>query len=291
MQARGVALSVAAFPALEPLFIATGRRAARRSHLLGGLYWHAHTHLVEKLRRSGRRYRRVDVGGVPLDVDITDRTGRLHYFHDEPYEPAVTRVIADALRAGDVFVDIGANIGFFSVFAARLVGKNGRVFAFEPHPGAAEELRTLAARNGVAETVALVPLALSNRDGDAALHLDQEFTSYSTLDPSGSPMHASASFNRSIVIRTTTFDRWLADHPDVARRIRCIKIDVEGAEAMVLAGMTHALQQLDAPIVCETSIGSAADAALIAAGFTRRQIEPVPYGNHLYVRESASPSR
>jgi FkbM family methyltransferase len=286
LQARTLALAVAMAPALEPAFVAAGQIAAKRSRLLGGLYWHAHEHLIGRLRRSGRRYRRVVVGGVPLDVDVTDRTGRLQYFHDEPYEPAVTRAIADALDPGDVFLDIGANIGFFSVFAGHLVGPAGGVVAFEPHPGAREELQELARRNNVSGIIDVVPLALADRDGDAVLHLNDEFTSYSTLDPSASPMRASAAFRRSVDVRTTTLDRWLASRPALHGRIRCIKIDVEGAEDAVVAGMTQLLRDTHSRIVCETSIGSAADKALVAAGFTRHQIEPGPgpYGNHLYSR-------
>ncbi len=288
LQARALAVIVASVPALEPAFIAVGREAARRSHLLGGLYWHAHEHLTRRLRQSGRRYRRVTAGGVSLEVDVTDRTGRLHHFHDEPYERAVTSVIAYALRPGDVFVDIGANIGFFSVVAARRVGATGRVYAFEPHPGAREELRMLAERNGVATIVEIVPLALSDREGDATLHVHDEFTSYSTLDPSASPMRASATFPRSVAVGTTSFDRWIADRAGVLERIRCVKMDVEGTEAAVLRGMDRTLATVRAAIVCETSIGSEADRALIARGFVRQAIEPGPYGNHLYVRDSAS---
>jgi FkbM family methyltransferase len=282
LQARTIAGGVAAAPALEPLFVAAGRRAALHSHLLGGLYWHAHTHLIEKLRQSGRRFRRVTVRGIPLDVDVTDRTGRLHFFHDEPYEPEVAGAIADALTPGDVFVDIGANIGYFSVLAACIVGPTGKVIAFEPHPGAPEELRILAERNHVLHRIDIVALALSNAEGEASLHLDDTFTSYSTLDPSASPMRASAAFSRSVTVRTTTFDSWVEAQPGLLPRIGCIKIDVEGAEAAVLTGMSRTLGRLRARIVCETSVGSAADEALLAAGFVRRSIEPGTYGNHVY---------
>jgi FkbM family methyltransferase len=291
VQARTLAALVTAIPALESPFIAAGRVAARRSPLLGGLYWHAHEHLTSRLRRSGRRHRRISVRGIALDLDVTDRTGRLHYFHDEPYEPAVLEAIHRALSPGDVFIDIGANIGFFSVFAARIVGRSGRVFAFEPHPAARDALVDLAARNGVTDVIEIVPLALSDREGDATLHLNREFTSYSTLDPLASPMRASAAFTESLAIRMTTMDRWMTDHPGIVPRIRCIKIDVEGTESAVLSGMTHLIERLHAPILCETSIDSEADRALIAHGFVRYQIEPGAYGNHLYRRDGASVER
>jgi FkbM family methyltransferase len=283
--ARTLAWTVETMPSAEGAFVALGRAAAQRSRRLGGLYWHAHEHLVGRLRRSNDRYRRVRVLGIPIDVDVTDRTGRLHHFHDEPYEPEVTRAIAESLQRGDVFIDIGANIGYFAILAAHLVGADGFVIAFEPHPGAREELRMLARRNGVLQRMDIIPVALADRAGQSVLHLERTLTSYSTLDPSSSPMRASAAFTESIAVETATLDAWLAARPELEPRIRCIKIDVEGAEALVIAGMADMLRRTRARIVCETSIGSAADTALMSAGFSRRSIESGPYGNHLYVRD------
>ncbi|MEO6238809.1 MAG: hypothetical protein ABIQ52_17575, partial [Vicinamibacterales bacterium] len=136
---RGVAASVAGSglaraPSFEPLFIFTGHCLRRRSRALGTFYWFAQDDLLKRLRGSGRQFRPLRVAGTEILVDITDATGRMHYFYDEPYEPELAAAVRDALRPGDVFLDIGANVGFFSILAARLVGDSGRVVAFEPHP-------------------------------------------------------------------------------------------------------------------------------------------------------------
>src|SRR5262245_44076596 len=159
--AEAIAACVAAFPLLEPLTIRLGRSAAGRSHLLAGLYWFVQESLLPRLRRQGNAFRSVEVLGRELHLDIADRTGRMPYFYDTPYEPDVTGAIVAALKPGDVFVDIGANIGYFTVLAAQVVGAGGRVVAFEPHEGARDVLEDVVRRNDASARVEIVPLALS----------------------------------------------------------------------------------------------------------------------------------
>ena len=83
-----------------------------------------------------------------------------------------------------------------------------------------------------------------------------------------------------------TLDGWLAERPALASRVRCIKIDVGGGEARVLAGMTETLRPLGLTLICDTTIGRDADDLLGRAGFQRHRIErgTQPFGHFLYVR-------
>jgi hypothetical protein len=83
-----------------------------------------------------------------------------------------------------------------------------------------------------------------------------------------------------------TLDGWLAERPALASRVRCIKIDVGGGEARVLAGMTETLRPLGLTVICDTTIQSDADDLLHRAGFQRHRIErgTQPFGHFLYVR-------
>lgn len=283
--AGAIAATVERMPSLEPSFVRAGRSMARRSRAGGGLYWFAQESLIKRLQRNGNRYREVQIKNLPILVDVTDATGRYPYFYSSPYEKAVTDAIVTALKPGDVFVDVGANIGYFSTLGARLVGAAGRVIAFEPHEGARAALGAMLQRNQVADVVEIVPVALAEREADFMLYTNDEFTSYSTLEPDLSPMRSVASFHPAAVVHAATLDGWLAARPDIAGRVRCIKIDVEGAEARVIAGMPQTLRALDLTIICETTIGSDADVALERAGFQRHRIErgTLPYGNFLYV--------
>src|SRR5262245_48280046 len=121
------------FPALEPLLVRAGCKGGKRWPLVAGLYWYVQESLMAQLRRGGDRFRPLYVRGHRVQLDITDPTGRYPFFYGMPYEPGVTDAIVTALRPGDVFVDVGANIGYFTVLAAAVVGDRGRVIAFEPH--------------------------------------------------------------------------------------------------------------------------------------------------------------
>lgn len=86
--------------------------------------------------------------GFRLQLDTRDMLDYFIYYW-RCYEPNETWAIRKILRPGDIFIDIGANIGYFSVLAARLVGPTGRVFAFEPVPPTVERLRHNIKINGV----------------------------------------------------------------------------------------------------------------------------------------------
>lgn len=281
-----IASIIATFPPLEPLAVRVGRAASKRSRLLSGLYWLVQESLLARLRKGGERFRVVEVFGRRLQLDVTDATGRFPYFYKTPYEAAVTDAIITALKPGDVFVDVGANIGYFTVLAAQIVGTRGRVVAFEPHEGARQALEMLVLRNGAAAMVEIVPFGLAEADGSATLFVQDAVTAHSTIEPSLAPMRHVAALHPGTIIALTTLDGWMAAHRGLLPRVRCIKIDVEGAEARVLSGMTQMLRSRNLTLVCETSAGSDADRLLAAAGFQRRRIEPgsSSYGNFLYVR-------
>jgi FkbM family methyltransferase len=286
MLAEVIAAVVERYSSLEPMFIRVGRSLARRSRFGGGLYLFAQEALIKRLRHSGHLYREVPVGPLTILVDVTDPTGRSPFFYSILYEKAVTDAVITALKPGDVFVDIGANAGYFSTVAARLVGAAGHVVAFEPHERARDELRAMTARNEVDRIVEIVPMAVAERETDVTLYTSDAGTAYSTLEPERSPMRQAMAFRPATVVRATSLDEWLARRPGLASRVRCIKIDVEGAESRVLRGMTRTLVPSGVTILCETTIGSDADLLLERAGFRRHRIErgTQQYGNFLYVR-------
>ena len=284
--AETAAAAVERWPELEPRFIAAGRGMARRSRAGGGLYWFAQDALMKRLRWNGNRYREVKIKGLPLVVDITDGTGRHPYFYAMPYEKAVTDAMLTALKPGDVFIDVGAHLGYFSTLAARVVGPSGRVIAFEPHADTRVALSGMLERNQVAPIVEIVPLALAERDDEVVLHTNDEYPVHSTIEPERSRMRTAMAFRPGPRVSAVTLDGWLAERPALASRVRCIKIDVGGGEARVLAGMRETLRSPGLTIICETTIRSEADEFLESAGYQRHRIErgTQPHGHFLYVR-------
>ncbi|MDQ3144582.1 MAG: FkbM family methyltransferase, partial [Pseudomonadota bacterium] len=135
-------------------------------------------------------------------------------------EPAVFAVIRDSLRPGDTFVDAGANIGIFSVLAARQVGASGRVVAVEMMPDTAAILTEHLAMNEV-ECATVVRKALSDKAGQTVTANVVE-GHFGLASIAWSPRPSA----KQVKVQTTTLDEVLAD----VDRIELIKMDLEGAE-------------------------------------------------------------
>lgn len=143
-----------------------------------------------------------------------------------------------ALIAGnrlDVFLDIGANIGIYTILLGRDPGL-GEIHAFEPVPHTAERLREHVRLNGLGDRVAVHELALGRDAGSATLHLDPRSTGLARLDPATARRRPSV-FSRRQQVRVLPLDS-LLDFRD--RRI-LMKVDVEGAGPDVLAGARRLL--------------------------------------------------
>jgi FkbM family methyltransferase len=158
-------------------------------------------------------------------------------------EPLVQEALAGLLRPADVFYDIGANVGFFTILGAHMVGPGGRVFAFEPLPENAVALRRNAALNGF-DHVTLIEAAVSHAAGTATLFTAAEPT-WAKL---ATPGDAQAT-ERTVTVRLVTIDDLLAEGSVAAPTL--VKIDVEGAELDVIAGMTHTIERHRPVILCE----------------------------------------
>jgi FkbM family methyltransferase len=156
-------------------------------------------------------------------------------------EPEVQKVLAELLGPGDVFYDVGANIGYFTVIGARLVGPAGRVVAVEPQPEAVRRLQHNVAINGF-DNVTVVEAAVDNEEGEGDLMVSHEgILEWAALE------HSPAPEVPSIRVRVTTLDRIRADQPAP----KLVKLDVEGAESRALVGMRELLRRDKPPIVCE----------------------------------------
>lgn len=142
------------------------------------------------------------------------------------WEPFETQIVAHFLRPGDVFVDIGANIGWYTLIAASIVGSRGRVYAFEP----AKENYDIAARNLALNgfrKVTLEPLAISNGSGAATLFLSPENLGDHRL-------YESTEKRACEIVATTTIEKYFADKPTP---IRVVKIDTQGSEGHIFEGI------------------------------------------------------
>ena len=159
------------------------------------------------------------------------------------YELDTVRVIRRLLRPGDHFVDGGANVGYFTMLAALLVGAGGRVDAFEPQPENRARLEGHLRRNGLADRVRVHAEALSDAAGTATIHRfvgDQGNHGTASLFAGDGAVSSS-----SVDVPTVRMDEALGADASPA----LVKLDVEGAEALAIAGMTGLLRGPRPPAV------------------------------------------
>lgn len=148
------------------------------------------------------------------------------------YEPFQTELAVGLIKKGDVVLDIGANIGYYTLIFAREVGPQGRVYAFEPEPTNFAILKRNVEINGY-ENVIMVPKAVSNETGRIRLYLCEENWGDHRIYDSGDG-------REWIEVEAVRLD----DYFDGYRGpVNFIKMDIQGAEAKALQGMAGLLER------------------------------------------------
>ena len=172
------------------------------------------------------------------------------------FEPNEFAFLDRVLKPGMVFIDVGANDGYYTLFAARRVGPTGLVVAAEPSSRERAHLQRNLGRNGL-DNVTVVPAAIGAASGLADLHLAHGVhAGHNTL----------GAFAHDDVVRAS-LERVAIEPLDsvVSRlglaRVDFVKIDVEGAEARVVAGATDVLEKMRPILLLEVN-----DKALRAQG-------------------------
>jgi FkbM family methyltransferase len=158
-------------------------------------------------------------------------------------ELPLQQALSDCLRPGDVFYDVGANVGFFSVIAARLVGPAGKVYSFEPVPENAAFVLRNAHLNQMSH-IDLRQVAIASQCGQGGLTL-AAYSGGAALTSVTRPPDAT----ETIAVETTTIDYLVFS--ENLRAPATVKIDVEGAEMEVLRGMTRTMSEVRPVIVYE----------------------------------------
>lgn len=175
-----------------------------------------------------------------LWLHLNPRTGKT-YFEGEG-EEAVQQILQKHLKAGMTFYDVGANIGLFSLIAARLVGEKGRVVAFEADPEIAARLREHLKRNQFGWATV----------EEKAVWSEAKAVYFARTNPETSPDRGlghvvDAAGIETIEVQAVALDKFVGAEraPDL------IKCDVEGAEVEVFRGAQNLLKEKRPAIVCE----------------------------------------
>jgi FkbM family methyltransferase len=185
-------------------------------------------------------------------------------------ERPVQRVFRELVRSSDVVIDVGANWGLHTLCLSGLVQRSGRVIAMEPFPPAAEELEWHVRRNGC-DNVTVLRAAAGGRDGTALFRPGAAPTTGS-LRRDGDPPGGSDFPTKVAALDSVVREFGL-------RAVRLVKIDVEGAESVVLSGASALLAELRPHLVVELHTPEqdvAVAAELGGAGYRIRRISGPP---------------
>lgn len=146
------------------------------------------------------------------------------------YEEHITRVMEKEIKKGHTVLDIGANIGHFTIIMAELVGREGKVFAFEPDPVSFETLKNNVEKYNY-NNITLVQKAISNTNGKANLYIH---------DGDHRNNNLYCKYDRYIDVDIIRLDDYFNNYNG---NIDFIKIDIQGAEVAALQGMCLTLQK------------------------------------------------
>jgi FkbM family methyltransferase len=162
------------------------------------------------------------------------------------YEPAVVSEIFRLPDTTKVVYDIGAHVGYITLALAHHTNNGGKVFAFEPVPGNVELLKKLTVLNKLEERVTVFPLALGNKTGQQRFIMwDSSMMHFLETALTGQD----TSCYPSVVVEGATLDSFVFDLKNPPPHL--IKLDVEGAEALVLEGASRLLPAFSPSIIME----------------------------------------
>ena len=189
-------------------------------------------------------------------------------------EPGTIRWLREQALPGRVFLDIGANVGIYSIFAAHHLGDAGHVYSVEPHLRNAVALMDNVVENRIQDRVSVLSMALCRKPSITEFRYREWGTgsSHSQLQ-NGDPITRQAESVAGELKATTTIDTLIGDHS--IRRPDFIKIDVDGIELAILEGASGFLSGPEPPrsvqVECEPSNNQRIEEFMSDHGFDLRE--------------------
>ncbi len=201
------------------------------------------------LQAGGHSFVLAPEGAVPLEI------WSRRYFEKHELD-----LIVGALQPGMTFVDVGANVGLFSIPAAKRV-QHGTVFAFEPSAWTVERLAKNVRLNDLSNLV-IVRSAVGDYIGEATLQVN--VPGKDGLNTMGKPVHEDSEIASTEKVPVTTLDDFLRQHS--ISHVDVMKVDVEGAELVVFRGAEKLLAKPNAPLILYES-------GILTKGFAYHPVE------------------
>ena len=172
----------------------------------------------------------IKIGKDKLYIDKDDQVVSQELIQSGKWEPFETKIFKKSIKKGDVVLDIGAHIGYYTLIAAKIVGDKGKVYAFEPDPKNFSLLKKNIEENNY-KNVVPINKAVSNNNGKIKLYINPANTGDHRI-------FKSADKRGGIITETITLDDYFKN--DI--KIDFIKIDIQGAEHTALLGAKNILR-------------------------------------------------
>lgn len=185
-------------------------------------------------------YKKLFVPNKPNYIEVEGFKLYLHKGEDllsdsllisKEYEPVETKIIKGLIKEGDVVIDAGANIGYYTVLMSRAVGSTGKVYAFEPGKECFDLLKRNVEENGC-KNVCLINKALSDKEGNIKFYINEKDKASSSLLEEAKHLGTTEwnAEHTEVVVKGTTLDK------EVIKEVDFMKMDIEGAELNALLG-------------------------------------------------------
>lgn len=186
-----------------------------------------------------------------MEAHYTSHLSRLLFWDGiRGFEYGSVRVFTELIKSSNVFLDIGANVGYYSLLASK-INKDISVYAFEPFPDSVKAMQRNVTKNG-AGNISIISLALSDEEGDTEFFYKihpgfpgQELQ----LSGDNSLVNFKMDDRKTIKVKQTTLDRYLSEN--IIRHVDLMKIDTETTEHRVLRGAEHTVKKFRPIILCE----------------------------------------
>jgi FkbM family methyltransferase len=225
--------------------------------------------------------------GAKMWTRFPDQVQTYIYFFGV-WEPVITAYVKQTLSPGDTFIDVGANVGYYSLLASKLVGPSGHVYAIEASPSIFEDLQANLALNH-ARNVTAINLAAADREYAVPIYLADHHNLGST---SIVKSHVGEDAKQEAMIQAKPLAAILP--AATIRQARIIKIDAEGAEWLIAQGIRDILPTLspETEFIVEANADSlkefGATVSDFFALFKEARFEPFAienkYGVELYLK-------
>ena len=175
----------------------------------------------------------IEIEGSKMYVDFIEEDPVIQktlqaYITTQHWDEATTKIFKQSINEGDTILDLGANIGYYSLLASQLIGKTGKVFAFEPEPRNFKILQKNIDLNNY-NNIHAFQKAVSDENTSLTLYISEKDSGAHTIRPT----KVEREFENEVKVEVVRLDDFLKDKTE---KIDIVKMDIEGYEVEVLRG-------------------------------------------------------